>query len=140
MRAELPLTGNHRHCLMCGELNPLSLRLSFAADGAGVVSASFQGNSLLQGYDGILHGGVICSLLDAAMTHCLFHQRIEAVTGELAVKFVAPVPCDVCLELRGRLLGATPPLYHLAADLTHQGRVMASADAKFMRRGANGLY
>lgn len=126
---------------MCGELNPLSLRLKFIPDGSGAVSASFQGNLLLQGYDGILHGGVISSLLDAAMTHCLFHRRIEAVTGELAIKFVAPVPCDTLLTVRGWLVGATPPLYLLAAELLQGGTLMASAEAKFMRRShAHGLY
>jgi hypothetical protein len=48
-----PSTGitNHDHCIMCGELNQLSLRLKFVADGGGGVSAPFLGNSLLQGYD-----------------------------------------------------------------------------------------
>lgn len=132
---------NHSHCIICGELNQLSLRLKFVPDGSGAASASFQGNSLLQGYDGILHGGVISSLLDAAMTHCLFHRRIEAVTGELTVKFIAPVPCDALLTVRGWLVAATPPLYLLAAELSQAGTVMAGAEAKFMRRSSgNGLY
>lgn len=125
---------NHSHCVMCGELNPLSLRLKFTPEGNGAVSASFQGNSLLQGYDGILHGGVISSLLDAAMTHCLFHHRIEAVTVELLVRFVAPVSCDAGLTVRGWLVKDAPLLYLLAAELLQSGVVMASAEAKFMRR------
>lgn len=125
---------NHSHCVMCGDLNQLSLRLKFVADGGGAVEAPFQGNSLLQGYDGILHGGVISSLLDAAMTHSLFHHGIEAVTGELTVKFVTPVPCDAGLTVRGWLVNATPPLYLLAAELLRSGVVMASAEAKFMQR------
>jgi len=125
---------NHSHCIMCGELNPLSMRLKFMPDGNGTVSASFQANSLLQGYEGILHGGVISSLLDAAMTHCLFQRRIEAVTGELTVKFVAPVPCTTWLTVRGWLVNPIPPLYLMAAELLQAGIVMASAEAKFMRR------
>lgn len=126
---------------MCGELNQLSLRLKFLPDEDGVVSASFQGNALLQGYDGILHGGVISSLLDSAMAHCLFHKHIEAVTGELLVKFIMPVPYDVGLTVRGWLVNATPPLYVLRAELLHAGTVMAVADAKFMQRSyGNGTY
>jgi len=135
-----PVT-NHAHCIMCGELNQLSLRLKFLPNEAGVVSASFQGNALLQGYDGILHGGVISALLDSAMTHCLFHWQIEAVTGELLVKFVAPVPYNDWLTVQGWLVSATPPLYVLKAELLQAGTVMASAEAKFMRRSpGNGLY
>ncbi|NVN90787.1 MAG: PaaI family thioesterase [Desulfuromonadales bacterium] len=132
---------NHSHCVMCGELNPLSLRLNFVPDGSGAVSAFFQGNVLLQGYDGILHGGVISALLDSAMTHCLFHRKIEAVTGELLVKFAAPVPYNVWLTVRGWLVSATPPLHVLKAELLQAGAVMASADAKFMQRYQyNGQY
>ncbi len=132
---------NHDHCIMCGELNQLSLRLKFLPDGGGGVSAPFLGNSLLQGYDGILHGGVISSLLDAAMTHCLFQHKVEAVTGELLVKFVAPVPYEAALTVRGWLVGATPPLYLLRAELLCGENVMASAEAKFMQRVSNnGLY
>lgn len=118
---------------MCGDLNQLSLRLKFQPGETDDVSASFQGNSLLQGYDGILHGGVISALLDSAMAHCLFHRNIEAVTGELFVKFVAPVPYDARVTLRAWLVNATPPLYQLKAELAHAGTIMARADAKFVQ-------
>lgn len=125
---------NHAHCIMCGDLNQLSLRLKFLPDESGAVSASFQGNVLLQGYDGILHGGVISALLDSAMTHCLFHRQIEAVTGELLVKFATPVSYNAWLTVRGWLVSATPPLYVLKAELLQAGMVVASAEAKFMQR------
>ena len=132
--------GNHSHCVMCGDLNQLSLRLKFVPDESGNVAASFQGHSLLQGYDGILHGGVISALLDAAMTHCLFHRNIEAVTGQLFVRFLASVPYDARVTLRARLVEATPPLYQLQAELGDGCSVLARADAKFMQRTpANGI-
>lgn len=89
----------------------------------------------MQGYDTLVHGGVIAPLLDAAMTHCLFHQSIQAVTGDLRVRFLHPVACDVPLELRARLLFACPPLYQLQAELRCDGQVLAGAEGKFMRRG-----
>ncbi len=68
------------------------------------------------------------------MTHCLFSRNIEAVTGELMVRFVSPIPCDSELTVRGWLVRATPPLYLLGAQVLLAGSVMAEADAKFMRR------
>jgi uncharacterized protein (TIGR00369 family) len=76
---------------MCGENNLFSLRLKFKPAPDGAVSTTFTGNSRLQGYDGIMHGGVISALLDSAMTNCLFQKGIEAVTAELRVRFVLPV-------------------------------------------------
>lgn len=134
---QLPNAGNirtHTRCIMCGDLNQLSLRLKFQPGETGDVSAQFQANALLQGYDGILHGGVISALLDSAMAHCLFQRNIEAVTGELCIRFVAPVPCDAKVTLRAWLASETPLLYQLKAELSFAGAVMARADAKFMQR------
>ena len=133
-RAGYDVKKTHTQCIMCGDSNPMSLRLIFEPGASGDVSASFQGNSLLQGYNGILHGGVISAMLDSAMAHCLFHKNIEAVTGELCIRFVAPVPYDARVTLRAWLVNATPPLYLLKAELEHVGAIMASAEAKFMQR------
>jgi len=53
---------SHDYCLLCGDKNPWSQQLSFTATDDGGVHATFQGRPELQGYDGILHGGVICAL------------------------------------------------------------------------------
>ena len=122
----------HADCVLCGSRNPLSLGLSFHRCDDGDVKAIFQAHPGLQGYQGILHGGVISSLLDAAMTHCLFHQGIEAVTGDLHVRFVKSVPCNAQMELRAQVLKASPPLYRLKGELLIGGKTMAWAEAKFM--------
>lgn len=122
----------HRQCLMCGSDNPLSFGLTFHADNDGVVYGSFQTHDGLQGYDGYVHGGVISSLLDSAMTHCLFHQGVKAVTGELNIRFKSPVPCKATLDLRAWVALARTPLYYVEAELLYEQQVMARAKAKFM--------
>jgi len=72
---------SHNNCFMCSRDNPLSFGLKFTQNGAGAIFVTFTGNSNLQGYNGILHGGVLSALLDAAMAQCLLHQNIEAVSG-----------------------------------------------------------
>ena len=129
----LSANNGHSRCLFCGHLNSRSLNLSFRPDGDGVVRTQWKADSELQGYDDILHGGVIAGLLDAAMTHCLFHQGVQAVTGDLQVRFLHPVPCEALLELRAWLVVARPPLYRVAAELVCGQDTMARAEAKFMR-------
>lgn len=124
----------HAHCLMCGSRNPFSLRLRFHAEGKGAVWARFKAEHRFQGYDGILHGGVISALLDAAMTHCLFQRGVQAVTGDLRVHFLKPVPCKSILHVRAWPLSMTPPLYRVAARLICGQHVMARAEAKFMQQ------
>ncbi|OGK10911.1 MAG: hypothetical protein A2W80_06005 [Candidatus Riflebacteria bacterium GWC2_50_8] len=124
---------SHAGCLLCGNQNPLSMHLNFAVDEQQVVHANFKAHDMLQGYQGMVHGGVICALLDSAMTHCLFNLAIEAVTGELTVKFVLPVPCRANLELRAWVEKSTNPLYFLKAELSENNKLLAGAQAKFMR-------
>jgi len=123
--------GTHDHCLMCGTHNPLSLHLHFVKDGNGV-HTRFKASSYLQGYSGILHGGVIAALLDSAMTHCLFQHDVHALTADLRVRFHRPVPCDAVLDLRATLVASRPPLFLVHSRLYVGNDLMAEAEAKFM--------
>ena len=124
---------DHSGCIACGQTNPFSLNLHFSTTTDGQVAARFQASTLLQGYTGILHGGVISLLLDSAMTHCLFARGIKAVTAELKVKFIHSVPCSAALLLQAQLIQCRQPLYKLTACLYVDETPHARAAAKFMR-------
>ncbi|MDD2624738.1 MAG: PaaI family thioesterase [Candidatus Riflebacteria bacterium] len=125
---------SHFGCLLCSKSNPMSMHLDFYADQAGTVYAEFQTNSYLQGYKGILHGGVTCALLDSAMTHCLFNLKIEGLTGEMKIKFVKPIPINSKVILKAMLEKQYDPLYIIKADLYSEEILYASASAKFIRK------
>jgi uncharacterized protein (TIGR00369 family) len=127
----------HRHeaCLLCGDRNPRSLRLRFRAAKDDSVHARLRPDTQLQGYIGILHGGVVSAFLDAAMTHCLFHRNVEAVTADLHVRFVQPIRCRESLHLSARILTARSPYYLLRAELRQKGCVKAWAEGKFLTEG-----
>ncbi|MBP7526174.1 MAG: PaaI family thioesterase [Propionivibrio sp.] len=121
---------SHAGCMVCGL--PSVLGLSFHATEQGV-KASLKLKPEWQGYSSALHGGMIATLLDAAMTHCLFHQGIEAMTADLQVRYLAPVPCPGRIEVSARLSGQRRLIYELDAELRVGGMVKARAKAKFMR-------
>jgi hypothetical protein len=80
----------------------------------------------------VKHGIDIYSHLRNGHTHCLFHRGIEAVTVELLVRYLRPVPIEAELELRARIT-AELPMYRWA-ELRHAGQLMAYGRAKFARR------
>lgn len=121
----------HAGCLLCGDKNPWSLGLTFEPDGAGGVRTTVESNEQLQGYDGMLHGGVAAALLDAAMTHCLFHRDVRAVTADLRVRYPHPVPLGRRFGLRAWVSDACAPLYRLKAELMDGSRVLVWAQATF---------
>ncbi|MDD5718725.1 MAG: PaaI family thioesterase [Candidatus Krumholzibacteria bacterium] len=132
--ATVSARNDHSRCMLCGSQNPRSLNLSFQAAGDGAVTTRFQAHADLQGYGDILHGGVIASLLDAAMTHCLFHRGVQAVTGDLHVRYLQSVPCDAAVDIKAWVLAAKPPLHRLRAELSLAGSIVAWAEAKFLQR------
>ncbi len=118
----------HADCHLCGALGPL--RFTLLAPGQ--VSAEFVGRRQHQGYPGLIHGGIISSLLDAAMTHCLFSLGHQALTAELQVRFLAPAPLETPLILGARLLQQRRQLFQLEAELCEAERPLARASAKFL--------
>ncbi|MDF7822906.1 PaaI family thioesterase [Pontiellaceae bacterium B12227] len=126
---------SHRNCLLCGTENAGSLGLRFEPHETEGVKAAFQGSEKLQGYDGILHGGIIASLLDSAMTNCLFRIGVKAVTGDLQVRYKHSVPCDARVEVQASLVQSYPPLYRLKSRILMDGKTMARGQARFMEMG-----
>ena len=130
----LGLHFGHSHCILCGQDNPGSWQLSFHPGEGTSVHGSFIPSTHLQGYDGLLHGGVICSFLDAAMTHCLFHRDVRAVTADLHVRFVEAISAGRPVRVRAWIVSVQPPLYRLKAEILQEDRVMAWGEAKFLAR------
>jgi acyl-coenzyme A thioesterase PaaI-like protein len=124
---------HHPHCVVCGSANGHGLHLSFSAGADGSVSAVFQCEESLEGYAGIVHGGMVSSLLDGAMTNCLFSHGIAAVTAELSVRFQNLLRIGEPARVRAWITRSTPHLHFLAAEITQSGQVAATACAKFRR-------
>jgi uncharacterized protein (TIGR00369 family) len=127
----------HAGCMVCGDLerNPDTLGLVFVEIEGGGVAARFRPTPRHQGYDGLLHGGMIATLLDAAMTHCLFARGVSALTAELTVRFITPVETTGDVVLSARLVGHRRNFYRLESTLIGGGHLLARATAKFLETG-----
>jgi len=122
----------HSRCVVCGAWNTRGLRLDFGVMSDGSVQADFDCADLLEGYPHTLHGGIIASLLDGAMTNCLFAHGLVAVTAELTIRFLRPVVTNQAATVRARLQGSRRTLHRLGAELRQNGQLMATATGKFM--------
>ena len=137
MDQEAVATHAHENCIICGSANPYSLGLEFYAVDDNSVEACFRGSEVLQGYTGLLHGGVTSALLDAAMVHCLFHKEIRAVTAELHVKFLEQIDCRRELKIKAWLLSSRFGLHKLKSEMFQENKICARAAAKFMETGSS---
>jgi uncharacterized protein (TIGR00369 family) len=121
----------HPYCIICGSQGH-GLHLHFRLLNDGSVQAEFPCPVLYQGYDRILHGGVTSSLLDAAMTNCLFAHGISALTAEMTVRFRHPIAIGQQVTVRARLHREQKPLYVVEASLMQSAQTKAIARGKFM--------
>jgi len=124
----------HERCVVCGAKANNGLHVSFEALSDGSVRGLLAGRLDLEGYPRTLHGGIIASLLDGAMTNCLFAHGVVAVTGELIVRYKRPVVTDEIIWLRARIKEASDDLYLMVAELRQGGWLAATAKAKFVPR------
>lgn len=70
------------------------------------------------------------------MTHCLFHQGVQALTADLHVRFAHSIPCDAYLRLWAEVTLVKAPLYHVRAEISLNGRLMAWSQGKFVIRSS----
>lgn len=131
---EATRAAEHARCVVCGAANPTGLQLEFELRDQGIVSAWFTGNPALEGYPGLLHGGIICALVDGAMTNCLFSLGVAAVTAELSVRYVDGVRVDHPAEVTAWWLRTRGRLYAMQSEIRQDGRVVVRASGKFMDR------
>ncbi len=122
----------HDRCVACGRSNVDGLQLNFRCREDGAVEADFACAARFAGYPEHLHGGVIASLLDSAMTSCLFARGREAMTAELTVRYHAPVEIGRPAVVRAWPERHSHWLSRVRAELRQDGGLKASAWGKFI--------
>lgn len=121
-----------RRCFACGPDNPQGLRLQFAY-GEQSAQARFMPASRFAGWSGMLHGGIVVTVLDEAMAHAAIAAGVRAVTGRLDVRFRRAVPVDIPLVVRGSVEHRRGRLLQLRASLEDErGTLYALAHGKFI--------
>jgi acyl-coenzyme A thioesterase PaaI-like protein len=93
-----------RNCFVCGVQNPVGLHLNFYETSPGELSVEFTPPEHYQGYPGVLHGGIVASILDETAGRTLmgsFPPRF-LFTARLEVKYRKNVPVGVPLKIIGR--------------------------------------
>lgn len=117
------------HCFACGPKNPIGLHLRFEATSGGCRTRFVAGKEH-QGYEGVVHGGIVSTLLDEVVVQALWAAGIPAVTAKLEVRFVQPVPVGEELEARAVLVERCGRAVKAEAALTAiDGSTLATARA-----------
>ena len=126
-------TGISTGCFACGVGNPIGLGLKFNGQD-GSVCAAFTPLPWHQGYDSLVHGGIIATILDEAMAHALLVNGIKGVTGKLMLRFRTPLPIGTPVLVTGRISAERGRIVETTAEIrsTSSGTSIAVAEAVFV--------
>lgn len=127
----------HPHCVVCWDRHPFGLQVDYRVTGEHSVEGMFGCGKFYEGYENVLHGGIVSSLLDGAMASCLLAKGLEAYTVELKIRYRKAVETGVPATIRGQWLRSAGPIHLLHATIEQKGKVCASARAKFFEGSPN---
>lgn len=128
---------SYGNCFVCGENNPNGLRLSFEIDPERqTLKTTFAANPTFQGWDGIVHGGIISTLLDEAMAKLSYELGYNTVTVSLEIRFKKPAPILEPLLVYGEITEVSKRLVRAKAWITKEdGTILAEGKSTLMKRG-----
>jgi len=121
-------------CFACGKENPDGLQLEFTYSNDGnSVKTTYVPPDKFQGWAGIVHGGIITTLLDEVMAKAAVHKGYRVLTGEITTRFKTPARtrepllCTARIEQAGKKL-----LYVSGTAYNPNGEIVAQARSKMI--------
>lgn len=114
-----------------GLTNPTSADIEVQFEPDGVVARVVLRRAF-EGAPGRAHGGIVAAAFDDVTGFVIGQLREPAFTGELTVRYLAPVPVDEPLEMRARLESRERRKLFITAEARHGEQVVATCRAIYI--------
>jgi acyl-coenzyme A thioesterase PaaI-like protein len=120
------------HCFACGTLNKDGLMLDLHL-ARGRAWTDVRLDRRFEGWEGVAHGGIICTILDEVMAWSLVASDAWGVTARMATVFNAPVSIGMPIHAEGVLVEGRRRLFRTTATIAaSDGRLLASAEGTYV--------
>jgi acyl-coenzyme A thioesterase PaaI-like protein len=122
----------HR-CFACGSLSEHGLQLDLHVDGDQCWT-ELELADRFQGWDGIAHGGIVCTILDEVMAWSLATTDNWGLTARMTVDFKRPVRLGIPIRAEGWMTRQRRRLVDTSARLVDvaSGELLATAEAVYV--------
>jgi hypothetical protein len=108
--------------------------LCFSFNNHGELLGTFTCTNIHQGYDGMVHGGILAAIIDASMTQCLMGHGVAGYTVDLSVKYCKPVMMNTRSELLTTIISSHfGLLYSIKSEITQNNNRLVQATARFFK-------
>src|SRR5437763_16636185 len=123
----------YQRCFACGHRNESGLKLTFRRDGERIV-ADYTPAERYQGFPGVLHGGILATMLDETMGRTGALRQEWLMTGKLDIRYRQPAPIDQPLRVWGEIARErNGAIDAIGAVELMDGTVLADARGMFVR-------
>lgn len=120
-------------CFGCGLANPIGLHLDFFVTADQSVVSMPTVADIFEGPPAFLHGGIIATLLDEAMSKAVRVRGLTAMTRQMEVEYLRPVPSATPIRIEGRLIRSEGRKHWMEARLLNEISVtLATAKGLFV--------
>lgn len=121
-------------CFGCGAANPRGMLLTFEQDDATQrIRGNFRLGAEYQGGGGFIHGGIIALVLDEAMGKVNRFTGVRAVTAELTIEYIRPIPVDEDLVVEAHQVEQNGRShYHVGQIANRAGKILARGKGRFV--------
>ena len=120
-------------CFACGEKNPQGLGMRVRLE-EGQARCLLTLAPRFQGWAGIAHGGIVCTVLDEIMAYAVIHVIGQGVTTSMETTFRQPVPLGQEIKARGWIVQLRGRLAESAGEirLAEGDALLAQAKARWL--------
>lgn len=123
-------------CFACGPNEAHGLRLHYRFLDAETIEAPIAFDRRFQGFNGVIHGGLLTTALDDAMANIACLQGETAVTGEINVRFRRPVLVGETVMVRAWVVRRAGKVMECEGSIIDlDGLIRAESKGKFLITG-----
>jgi uncharacterized protein (TIGR00369 family) len=130
------------YCFACGKDNPQGMHLKFVHDPKRPgFTCRFRLSKRYTGPPGYCHGGIIATILDDAMGKLNKLRQVTAVTAQMSIDYLKPVPLNKPLRVDSRELRVNGRRhFHMAEIVNQKGEVLARSRGVFVAIDPNRVF
>ena len=127
---------NDDNCFVCGMKNPIGLKANFTVDkDKKTAQCLISIPDHFQGWKGIVHGGIIATLLDEAIAYSCAAVTDTGLTAEMSVRYIQVVPVNCLLEITGEIIEAGRRLIKAKSTIKLDDKILAEATGTVIIKG-----
>jgi acyl-coenzyme A thioesterase PaaI-like protein len=126
-------SSGYQACFGCGGRNPHGLALVFRVEGDEIV-ADYTPDERFQGFPGVLHGGVLATMLDETLSRAAVYADKWMMTARLEIRYRRAAPIGQALRISAQ------PTQVRSRMVSARGVVRLASDPQVIFAEAEGVF